>query len=145
MKKYSIFVLLLAVTLLFSRHAEAVTHRFETFAVHGFSLRIPADWPVTVRLNEIIITSPDENESITFMFAHREGRDANSFAQAVVASLEGTEPVQSEDGTFDYEFTYMDNDENINIRTIHVLNLGIVMKSKSNFDNIRNIISTIVI
>jgi hypothetical protein len=133
-----IFVLAVVVILTFGTSAHSAMHIFQDFAVHGFSIDVPADWMVVVSENEILIISPDKQESIKFVYAHREGMDPPRFARTASELLEGSEPEEIEGG--DFLFTFKEDGVQFNGRTRHLLNLGIVMKSKSNFDNILSIL-----
>jgi hypothetical protein len=78
------------------------------------------------------------------LYASAEGLDARSFSRFVVGHLEGncSDPVENEYGG--YEFTHTENGTAINVQTWHIRHLGIVMKSKSGFDDLMPMLDTLV-
>ena len=146
MKKFLALALALAVTLLSGAVAYAVTVEFKGFAVYGFSLDIPDDWIVTEDKGSetVFIASPDESESVTFVYAHREGKDGPSFARTTADDLAGSDPVETDGG--DFEFTFTEGSAQVNVRTRHVGNLGVVMKTEDggSFDFILSMLDSLI-
>ena len=147
-----VLVLVLAAALTFCAAAHAVVHEFKGFAVHGFSVDVPPGWYVTqdTEGNKFDFNSPHGSitvaktggsESVTFLYASSEGLSAPTFATMVAGLVDGSTPVQNVYGG--YEFTYTAGGEQINVETRHVSHLGIVMESKSGFEDILSILETL--
>jgi hypothetical protein len=152
MKNLIVLVLVMVVALTLCAGAHAAVHEFNGFAVRGFSIDVPADWFVTEDKdgNKFDFNSPDGSitiartggaDSITFLYASSEGLDKATFARMVSGQLEGSSPVENNDGYF--EFTYTKDGVETDVLTGHIGHLGIVMESKSGFEDIMSILETL--
>ena len=146
MRRVLVLTFLLISILVSDLSVYAAPHRFEDFAIHGFSIDVPVGWLVSVNEEEICIDSPCGDMSIVFTYAHREVWNPHTLALAIASEHKVNDIAKSEDNEeFDYEFTYTENETEFNIRTLHIQNIGIVMKSKSDFEKIQSIMSTFVL
>ncbi|MCL1875012.1 MAG: hypothetical protein FWF87_01980 [Synergistaceae bacterium] len=152
MKNFLVLMLVLVLALTFCAGAQATVQTFNGFAVHGFSLDVPAGWFASENKdsNKFDFNSPDGSitiarmggaESITFLYASSEGLYEATFAEAIAGLMNGSDPV--ENGFGDFEFSYTKGGEKTNVLTRHISHLGIVMESKSGFDDILSILETL--
>jgi hypothetical protein len=153
MKKSLMLVLVIAATLTFSACTHAVLYEFKEFASHGFSLDVPDGWFVTEDKfsNRYDFNSPDGaiiigrvggTELITFLYTSQEALYGPTFASSIAHSIKGSDPV--ENGRGDFEFTYVHNGVETNVRTRHIGHLGIVMESRNDFDDILPMLETLL-
>jgi hypothetical protein len=152
MKNLLVLVLVMVMALTLGACACATVNEFNGFAVHGFSIDVPAGWFVTENKesNKYGFNSPDGSitvarmggsESITFLYASSEGLYAATFAAAIAGLLGDIIPVENGDG--DFKFSYTKNGFETDVLTRHIGHLGIVMESKSGFDDILSILETL--
>ena len=153
MRKYLILALLISIAIIFNTGAQAAVYEFKEFASHGFSLDVPDGWFVTEDKfsNKFDFDSPDGaiiigriggTELITFLYASQEASHGQTFAKEVAQGIEGSHPV--ENGNGDFVFTYNENGVETNVRTRSIGQLGIVMESQDGFDDILNMLETLL-
>lgn len=143
MKKGLVLVLIMAM-MMFGGTADARLVQFNEFAGFGFSVVIPDEWTVTEDelYGTIAVSSPYGEETITFVTAHRESFEPFTFA---LANSGMEQPVQAANGDFEFVITDEEEDAQISVRTRHMGNLGIVMRSEhGSFDNILSILDTLI-
>jgi len=145
-KKFLIWTLVVAMTLVFSAAACAGRHEFPSFAMTGITFYTPEDWIVTEQIYHQTVTAeaPEDSDitmSIMFWEALSETWNPVEFAWTTVANLYGKEPsdpVEIEGG--DFEITAEDGI----YRTRHFGNLGIVMMAENgDFGLIDGILNTL--
>jgi hypothetical protein len=130
MKKPLIFMLLIAVTLMFGAVAHATVQNMDGW----FSIDVPDGWTVNKTGDMFIsIASPNGTEVVTFEYASAEGMDPHQFA----LSMSGGNPVVITDRD-DYEFVCSDT----TARAFMIESIGVVMKAQNGFDNIYEILAT---
>ena len=153
MKKLLLLVLVMFAALSSGTGAYAAVYEFKEFASHGFSIDVPDGWFVNEDKfsNKFDLNSPDGaiiigrmggSELITFLYTSQEAMFSPTFATAVANSLRGSAPV--ENGRGDFEFTFIQDGIEIDARTRHIGHLGIVMESRSGFDDILAVLETLL-
>jgi hypothetical protein len=153
MKMLLTLALVIVAALSFGTSVHAAVYEFKEFASHGFSIDVPDGWYVTEDKfsNKFDFNSPDGaiiigrmggTELITFLYTSEEAMYGPVFAKAVANSIKGNTPV--ENGRGDFEFTYTQDGIETDARTRHIGHLGIVMESRSGFDDILTMLETLI-
>jgi hypothetical protein len=153
MKKILVLALVMVMTMAFVLGAQAAVYEFKEFASHGFSLDVPDGWFVTEDKfsNRFDFDSPDGAiiigriggiELITFLCVSQEALYGHTFAIAISQGIEGSDPVEYGNG--DFVFTYNESGVETNVRTRNIGHLGIVMESQDDFEEILDILETLL-